>query len=229
MDNFNQLTLKTPHASNEAISLNDREFSNMSETIAKDIIEKLISYTVTISYQNDIERKVPEKCWNYMQKILDDFIHLEYISHERDDINLNLNSNMNIVSNTSQLNQNFNSFFNSNLNLDKKLNMTEENITNQNMFRHFNRMEKENMKIFKSDKDNFAVLNEFDTFENDNGENNMMDFGGGFKGRNESDSNRVLFFDNKFEGFNFWSSVKEPVTILSIKISDIIINRLVVK
>jgi hypothetical protein len=197
MDNFNYLKTKTNHGSMDSAYFPYKEFYNHSETIAKDIIEKMISYTISISYQNDIERKVPEKCWNYMQKILDDFIHLEYICHDRDDYKLHLESK-------------------------KFLNFSHKSIKNTN------RLESE---IFGfREKDNFALLNEFDTLENiENGDNNVMDFGEGksrMRDGFENDIEKNLFFDNEYQGINEWSALSEPVSICYIILCYRLVPRL---
>jgi hypothetical protein len=92
MDSNSYLKLKTENnlyrVKTADIVQNRRDFSTNSEAIVKDIIEKILSYTITEAFQYEIERKIPGKCWNYMHKLLDDFIHLEFIPHDRDDMNL---------------------------------------------------------------------------------------------------------------------------------------------
>jgi len=188
MDNFNYIKAKTNHVNLEGANYFNREFHNHSETVAKEIIEKLISYTISISYQNDIEKKVPEKCWNYMQKILDDFIHLEYICRDRDDFSLNVES--------------------------KKVPSIEDNFS-QNSGKNMHRLESEMFKGLR-EKDNFALLNEIDTFENiDGGDNNIMDFGMKYRIKDgfENEIDKNIFFDNQYQGVNEWSILPEPVKI----------------
>jgi hypothetical protein len=188
MDNPNYIKAKTNHGSLESAINFNREFFNHSETVAKEIIEKLISYTISISYQNDIEKKVPEKCWNYMQKILDDFIHLEYICRDRDDFNLNFES--------------------------KKVHSIEDNYS-QKSGKNLLRLESEMFKGLR-EKDNFALLNEIDTFENiDGGDNNIMDFEMKYRVRDRFDNeiDKNIFFDNQYQGVNEWSILPEPVNI----------------
>src|SRR4051812_22313225 len=64
----------------------NRNFTNHSEAIAQFIIEKLISYSISEAYRREVEGKIPTHCWSFMHQILDNFVKLEFIAHDRDDI-----------------------------------------------------------------------------------------------------------------------------------------------
>jgi hypothetical protein len=177
MDNFNYLHSRTANGNQ-----NPREFQNHSETVVKDLIEKFISYTVTISYQNEIEKMVPDKCWNYMQKILDNFIHLEFMSHDRDDINLKIEKKFTEDINHGKLSKQFlrsDSAISKNFKERENFGILNEIDTFENIDPVENILEYENLKTL---------------------------IGAGF-----FENERNLFFDNKFEGINQWFAVPEPV------------------
>ena len=183
MDNLNYMRTRTAIAYHDNNPSNHREFHNNSEAIVFDVINKFISYTVTISYQNEIEKMVPDKCWNYMQRILDNFLHLEFICHDRDDVDLKL---------------------------EKKL--TLEDMNTGKSAKNFLRLDSSISKNFRDkERDNFAF--EIDTFENIDPVENVMDYENmkTLMGAGYFENERNLFFDNKFEGINEWSAVPEPV------------------
>ncbi len=63
-------------------------FTNHSEIIAKYIIEKLISYTITNYDRNVIDQKIPNHCFEFFHRIFNDALQAEYIAYDRDDIKL---------------------------------------------------------------------------------------------------------------------------------------------
>ena len=74
--------------SNTAMREIGYDFTNHSEIIAKYIIEKLISYTITSYDRNVIDEKIPNHCFEFFHRIFNDALQAEYIAYDRDDISL---------------------------------------------------------------------------------------------------------------------------------------------
>ena len=74
--------------SNAAMREIGYDFTNQSEVIAKYIIEKLISYTITSHDRNEIDKKIPNHCFEFFHRIFNDALQAEYIAYDRDDINI---------------------------------------------------------------------------------------------------------------------------------------------
>jgi hypothetical protein len=60
-----------------------------SEIIAKEIIEKLISFTITETYKLEIEKKLNSYTFNYLKNTFHHLLEINYITRERDDNDLN--------------------------------------------------------------------------------------------------------------------------------------------
>lgn len=61
-------------------------FTPQSEIVAKYVIEKLISLTVTNYDRNVIDQKIPNHCFEFFHRIFNDALQAEYIAYDRDDI-----------------------------------------------------------------------------------------------------------------------------------------------
>ncbi len=57
----------------------------VSECIARKMIDKIISYTVTEINRKVLDSKLSEHCWTYANTLLDNFISGTKISIDRDD------------------------------------------------------------------------------------------------------------------------------------------------
>ena len=68
------------------------------EIIIKIIIEKLISYTITISEQNEIEKKIKNVCNNYILRQLNPIIHIFSLEYDKDEFFIN-NENKDLIIN----------------------------------------------------------------------------------------------------------------------------------
>jgi hypothetical protein len=53
------------------------------------IIEKLISYSITEAQNNRVEEQIPLKCWDFMKKMMDSYVKLEFMPIDRDDFSMN--------------------------------------------------------------------------------------------------------------------------------------------
>ena len=73
-------------------------YDNSVETIIKIIIEKLISYTITISEQKKIEKKIKNVCNNFILKQLNSIVHIFSLEYDKDELFL-LNENKDLIKN----------------------------------------------------------------------------------------------------------------------------------
>ena len=73
-------------------------YDNSVETIIKIIIEKLISYTITISEQKKIEKKIKNVCNNFIFKQLNSIVHIFSLEYDKDELFL-LNENKDLIKN----------------------------------------------------------------------------------------------------------------------------------
>ena len=64
-------------------------FSISSEQIASAIFDKLISLTLTEVSRREINRNIPKKCFFYMRNMIKNFLKLEFLPHDRDDLYIN--------------------------------------------------------------------------------------------------------------------------------------------
>ena len=61
---------------------------NVSDIIAKNIFEKILSLTITQAKQNQIEKQIPDFCFNGIKQSLELAICIDFINYDKDDMNL---------------------------------------------------------------------------------------------------------------------------------------------
>ena len=61
---------------------------NIGDVIAKSIFEKILSLVITQSAKNNVERQIPHYCFNDIKQTLELAIFLDFLNHDRDDLNL---------------------------------------------------------------------------------------------------------------------------------------------
>ena len=59
-----------------------------SEEISKNIIEKIISLTMSTNFKQNVERKSNNFCYQFLKKQFDNIIQIMHIDHENDDFDL---------------------------------------------------------------------------------------------------------------------------------------------
>ena len=59
-----------------------------SEEISKNIIEKIISFTMSTNFKQNVERKSNNFCYQFLKKQFDNIIQIMHIDHENDDFDL---------------------------------------------------------------------------------------------------------------------------------------------
>ena len=62
-------------------------FLNEAECIANQIIEKLISFVITVSTKNKIEKLIPDFCFTELKQTLQIVANLDFLTHDKDDLN----------------------------------------------------------------------------------------------------------------------------------------------
>ena len=61
-------------------------YNFFSEEIAHLIIEKIISYVITVQYRRIIEKKIKNECFDFLKKEISSFVKLNYLNYDIDDI-----------------------------------------------------------------------------------------------------------------------------------------------
>jgi len=61
---------------------------SQGEIISNYIIEKLISYTITESYRNEIDKSLGLHCFNFLKDMLNHMIIINNIAYEREDYDI---------------------------------------------------------------------------------------------------------------------------------------------
>ena len=69
----------------EEIPLSKSNFSTESEIISRYIIEKLISFSITESLRNTVNKLLPNFCFKRIYETLDIINHIDFISYDKDD------------------------------------------------------------------------------------------------------------------------------------------------
>ena len=94
---MNDLYQKENHPKNENLTLN----YNISEIIARYMFEKILSLTITQINKNKIERNIPDFCFKDIKQTLEIAIIIEFLNHDRDDIEYMKKAKLNSKSETN--------------------------------------------------------------------------------------------------------------------------------
>ena len=76
------------------------KFLNEADVIVNEIIEKIISLSISTNFNNNIEKNIPKTCFDYLRNTIDSYLNLNFISHDKEDINSNNDS---IISEQNQI------------------------------------------------------------------------------------------------------------------------------
>ena len=60
--------------------------NNISDIIANEMIEKIISLTISISTKKEINSKIPQKCFNFVENIINSYVSWNFITYDKDEI-----------------------------------------------------------------------------------------------------------------------------------------------
>ena len=67
------------------------KFLNEANIIVNDIIEKIISLSITTNIKIKIEKQIPSSCFDFLRNAIDSYLSLNFIFHDKEEIN-SLNS-----------------------------------------------------------------------------------------------------------------------------------------
>ena len=81
---INDDSIKNNESNNKQLSKNNQ--LSESEIISYLIIDKLISYVISTSFNNDINKKITYYCYENFIDILNEIVNFEFFSHDRDDL-----------------------------------------------------------------------------------------------------------------------------------------------
>jgi len=188
----------------------NREFNVNSETVVSFMIEKMISLAITDSLRNEIDAKIPTKCFTYITDMVNNYIKIEYLPYDRDDKYILIPNKKKAIKNFLNSNKNLNNLNNMNIVINNNNIENEQNISNsQNNFLNKSISNNEiinNINVDSSleEEENKKIINEV-SIENE------------FLRTNDNQSNINLednigyFFDNNFFGINDWTICDEPV------------------
>ena len=70
----------------EVIGQNKNYSNNIPDIVANDMIEKIISITVSLSSKKKINSKIPQKCYNFVENIINNYISWNFITYDKDEI-----------------------------------------------------------------------------------------------------------------------------------------------
>ena len=126
---MNNLSKGREKESEKIIESEKQDFSydyNISDIIAKNIFEKILSLTITQSEQKEIVKKIPNYCFKEIKQSLDLAIYMDFLNYDKDDIKqttnlLNFKSKSQKNINIENNNKSFYNINNLNENLQKKI------------------------------------------------------------------------------------------------------------
>ena len=81
---INDKSIKNNESNTKHFSKNNQK--NESEMISYLIIDKLISYVISTSFNNDVNKKITNYCYESFIDILKEFVNFEFLRHDRDDL-----------------------------------------------------------------------------------------------------------------------------------------------
>ena len=65
---------------------------NISDIIAKNIFEKILSLSLTKAKQNQIEKQIPGYCFNGIKESLELAMYIDFLNYDKDDMNTQINT-----------------------------------------------------------------------------------------------------------------------------------------
>lgn len=205
--------------------VSNQEFSNHSESIAKHILEKVISLTITEAQRREIFQKTPNHCYAFLMSIINNYIKMEFVAHERDDMHFttsNARSSMFGSNELKDLSKDDRTYSNKDLKDNTPIIFPPSNILNLNLIERnaSNDMINHNAYNYISvdSKDAMGKSNdESQSVKSNTKSNNNLNFNNEIEKNNINHSNmkgQFIFYDNKFFGINDWNFIDEPVSIL---------------
>ena len=84
----NNKSIKEDKENNNAESKKGYAFLDESEIIVNQIIEKIISLVISESVKNNIEKLLPDFCFDELKQTLEILTHLNYLTYDKDDLEI---------------------------------------------------------------------------------------------------------------------------------------------
>jgi len=101
---------------------NKNSSNNISDIVVNEMIEKIISLAISLSTKKEINSKIPQKCFNFIENIINSYISWNLITYDKDEIR---SKNKNIISSNTESEI----FPNNNLsNISSNNNISEPNV-----------------------------------------------------------------------------------------------------
>jgi len=180
----------------EIEKVENRGCSMNSEQISLFIIDKLISLTLTEVSRRETNKIIPKKCFSYITNMIQNFLKLEFLPHDRDDLHIN-NQEVFISRPYSRDTNEINKIKNF-IGQGEKNILIDEIKTENNLDKELNSSLSPTDSSIGKDSSKTIPLNDskLDYFMN-----------------NENKIKGEIFMDNYISGFNDWTIMDEPVGI----------------
>ena len=165
------------------------KFLNEANTVVNELIEKIISLSISTNFNNKIEKSIPSTCFDFLKNTVDSYLSLNFISYDKEEINTNNSSffeknkqeiidNIEPIINENEINNNLSIsepsfeekiYFNNCLHGENNWDLMDEPLSNKydryaTTLVKFKEIEKEKNRFNKNDKE---ILEEIDE-ENEN-------------------------------------------------------------
>ena len=75
------------------------KFLNEANTVVNELIEKIISLSISINFNSKIEKNIPSVCFDYLRNTVESYLSLNFISHDKEEMNKN---NLSLISKNKQ-------------------------------------------------------------------------------------------------------------------------------
>jgi hypothetical protein len=185
-----------------------------SDTIVHYMIEKIISLAVSKNFTSNVEKQIPEKCWSYMRGIIENYIQLEFMAIDRDDLYIEPTlDEKDLFSKAAGKKISLIKKFDVNDNIrSSEINFLKNDLNFPNPIPTGNSAGVNSIdSIERSDSNNFNTEN----IIVENNINQISDLGNNKiiveKNRISEMENRNIFYDNKYSSQNNWSLIDQPV------------------
>ena len=78
------------------------KFLNEADIVVNEIIEKIISLSISLNFSNNINKNIPQSCFDFLRSTIDSYLNLNFISHDKEEINNS--NNLSIISEKNDIN-----------------------------------------------------------------------------------------------------------------------------
>ena len=110
------------------------KFLNEANTVVNELIEKIISLSISTNFNSKIESNIPSACFDYLRNTVDSYLSLNFISHDKEEINKN---NFSLISKNNQdIIANIEPILNED-NIKNNISLTEPSFEEQKYFNNY--------------------------------------------------------------------------------------------